>query len=280
MEKNTAELLQQMIDIKRDIQTSLNTKGVTVVSGMKVYADAINRIEQNVTVEGIGIDYTQIGWTEQNNITQNTVDAIVVNEEIMKSKQVWDVYKDKEWVFDDSVIGASDYNMFLTKIKDLTYLPVFNLSKVLTTNKLFRDNTKIKVCSSLNTTLATDMSNMFDGAILLESVGDVDCSSAKNVDDMFTDCHSLMHIGGLTNLGKNMKEGNSVKGLTLYLSGAPRLTRESILNVFNTIFDVSTLTSISRQIFYIYLSSNQKALLSLDDLAIANNKGWTIGVDN
>lgn len=280
MEKNTAELLQQMIDIKRDIQTSLNTKGVTVVSGMKVYADAINRIEQNVTVEGIGIDYTQIGWTEQNNITQNTVDAIVVNEEIMKSKQVWDVYKDKEWVFDDTMIGASDYNMFLTKIKDLTYLPVFNLSKVLTTNNLFRDNTKIKVCSSLNTTLATDMSNMFDGAILLESVGDIDCSSAKNVDDMFTDCHSLMHIGGLTNLGKNMKEGNSVKGMTLHLSGAPRLTRESILNVFNTIFDVSTLTSISRQIFYIYLSSNQKALLSLDDLAIANNKGWTIGVDN
>jgi hypothetical protein len=280
MEKNTAELLQQMIDIKRDIQTSLNTKGVTVVSGMKVYADAINRIEQNVSVEGIGIDYTQIGWTEQNNITQNTVDAIVVNEEIMKSKQVWDVYKDKEWVFDDTMIGASDYNMFLTKIKDLTYLPVFNLSKVLTTNNLFRDNTKIKVCSSLNTTLATDMSNMFDGAILLESVGDIDCSSAKNVDNMFTDCHSLMHIGGLTNLGKNMMEGTSVKGMTLHLSGAPRLTRESILNVFNTIFDVSTLTGISRQIFYIYLSSNQKALLSLDDLAIANNKGWSVSVDN
>jgi hypothetical protein len=124
------------------------------------------------------------------------------------------------------------------------------------------------------------MSNMFDGAILLESVGDIDCSSAKNVDNMFTDCHSLMHIGGLTNLGKNMKEGNSVKGLTLYLSGAPRLTRESILNVFNTIFDVSTLTGISRHIFYIYLSSNQKALLSLDDLAIANNKGWSVSVDN
>lgn len=280
MEKNTAELLQQMIDIKRDIQTSLNTKGVTVVSGMKVYADAINRIEQNVIVEGIGIDYTQIGWTEQNNITQNTVDAIVVNEEIMKSKQVWDVYKDKEWVFDDTMIGASDYNMFLTKIKDLTYLPVFNLSKVLTTNNLFRDNTKIKVCSSLNTTLATDMSNMFDGAILLESVGDIDCSSAKNVDDMFTDCHSLMHIGGLTNLGKNMREGTTVKGIALHLSGAPRLTRESILNVFNTIFDVSTLTNLSRQLFYIYLSSNQKALLSLDDLAIANNKGWTVNVDN
>lgn len=280
-ELNTAELLQQMIDIKNNIREAINTKGVTIVSGMKVYANAIDKIQQNVTLNGVGVDYTQIGWTEDNSEAQNVIDAIVVNEEITKSKQVWDIYKDKEWVFDDSMIGASEYNMFLTKIEGLVYLPVFNLSKVLTTNALFRGNSTLKVCSALNTSSATDMSNMFQDAWALESVGVIDCSSARNIDDMFSGCNSLINIGGLTDLGKGYKyEDGKIHGCELWLNGAPRLTRESLLNIFNSIYDVTVYNVGQFNMFDIYLTADQLSLLSLDDREIATNKGWKLYTAN
>lgn len=280
-ELNTAELLQQMIDIKNDIRTAINTKSVVVVSGMKVYANAIDKIQQDVTVDGIGIDYTQIGWTEDNSDAQNIVDAIVVNEEITKSKQVYDVYKDVEWDWDvDTLAGASDFNMFRNLIEGLIYLPVFNLSKVLQTSTLFRGNSTLKVCSALNISLATDMSNMFQDAWALESVGVIDCSSARNIDDMFAGCNSLINIGGLTDLGKGYKYDGSIHNCELLLTGAPRLTRESLLNIFNSIYDVTVYNVGQLNMFSIYLTSDQLALLSLDDRAIATNKGWDLYTAN
>lgn len=280
-ELNTAELLQQMIDIKKDMITAIGSKGVVVVSGMKEYPSAIDKIQQNITISHIGVDYTQIGWTENSSDAQNLIDALMVNKEILKSKQVYDTYKDNEWEWDtDTIVGTSLFVGFQTKIKDLVYLPVFNLSKVLTTNALFRGNSTLKVCSALNTSSATDMGNMFQDASLLESVGVIDCSSVRNIDDMFSGCNSLINIGGLTDLGKGYKYDGKTHGCELWLDGAPRLTRESLLNIFNSIYDVTVYNVGQFNMFDIYLTADQLALLSLDDRAIATNKGWKLYTAN
>ena len=69
MNTNTAELLQQMIDIKKDTRAAIEEKGVSVFGGMVTYPEAISRIV--VGYDEGSIDYTRAGWTSENSVEQN-----------------------------------------------------------------------------------------------------------------------------------------------------------------------------------------------------------------
>ena len=107
----------------------------------------------------------------------------------------------------------------------------------------------------------------------VESIGVLDCDSISNVTGAFGSStnNKLTHVGGFRNLGKASFVSNT--NSTSFMTYAPNLTYESVMNVINLLYDrkangLSTLT--------LKLHANHMALLSADDIAIATNKGWSL----
>lgn len=196
MNTTTAELLQQMIDIKRDTRTAIANKGVSVVGGMVTYPDAIRRISN---IEGVDsdIDYTQIGWSDTNTTYQNAWDADYINASIAYSKTYLDRCDAGEWeVHNYNYTGnlyMPIYSPFAGDI-DFVYSPyVYNLSQSLCKG-LYIDCTKLRCIPQLNTSNATNMEHMFRGCASLVTIPQMDTSNVEYMGYMFDGCHSLTSI--------------------------------------------------------------------------------------
>ena len=114
-----------------------------------------------------------------------------------------------------------------------------------------------KVSGSLNDTFYECRS--------LKKLGKIDCSEVGDISwSTFDSCFDLCDIGGFENLGENV---NSY--MDLNLSYSYKLTKQSILNIFNTIAN-------GKNICHIYLNSLLTKELTDEDIAIATSKGWTV----
>ena len=103
----------------------------------------------------------------------------------------------------------------------------------------------------------------------LETINNIDMSCCSNCTYMFGECYSLTNVGGLYNLGLSFRQNNQY--LTLY---SPKLTITSIMNIFNTIYDMNLRNdNINSAIMYIGENVHK---LSAEQVAIATAKGWTI----
>ena len=161
----------------------------------------------------------------------------------------------------------------------LTTIPQLDLSGVTSLNRM------LTYCSSLTTIpdLNISKSTNFGGTSTshswlinsenVESIGVLDCDSISNVTGAFGSStnNKLTHVGGFRNLGKASFVSNT--NSTSFMTYAPNLTYESVMNVINLLYDrkangLSTLT--------LKLHANHMALLSADDIAIATNKGWSL----
>lgn len=275
MNTNTAELLQQMIDIKRDMRTAIGNKGVTVVSGMESYPSAIDSIRTgNIVIEDGGVDYTQIGWTIDDTIAQNEVDRTIVDIDIEFSKTVMEYFKDGFNV----AYNQSDGALWDTLYPNIVYMPIVNSTSQTDFSSLFggyintTTHPKLRVFPSIDTSNAVDMHNMFAYCTALDSVGLLECSKVDNIGGIFMYCNNLKHLGGFTNLGRNLNGSiGSAADAVLDIRWANQLTTTSVLNVFNTIANVSTVKKCT-----IWLHPDVLNKLSADDIAIATSKGWTI----
>lgn len=275
MNKNSAELLQQMIDIKRDMRTAIGNKGVTVVSGMESYPSAIDSIKTgNIVIEGGGVDYTQIGWTIDDTIAQNEIDRTIIDIDIEFSKTVMEYFKDGFNV----AYNQSDGALWDTLYPNIVYMPIVNSTSQTDFSNLFGANIntttrpKLRVFPSIDTSNAVDMHNMFVYCTALDSVGLLECSKVDNINGIFKYCNNLKHLGGFTNLGRNLNGSiGSAADAVLDIRWANQLTTTSVLNVFNTIANVSTVKKCT-----IWLHPDVLNKLSADDIAIATNKGWAI----
>ena len=123
-----------------------------------------------------------------------------------------------------------------------------------------------------DTSLISDVDNMFNGCTNLTTVPTLDCSSVNNISYAFNNCSSLIQLGGFTNLGVAFTSTSSAGNRTLNLGAATNLTVESVLNVFNSIADISTLNASS----IIYLPTSVYNNLTSDEISIATSKGWTV----
>lgn len=117
--------------------------------------------------------------------------------------------------------------------------------------------------------LVTDMSWMFNECHNLHSIPLIDCSNVTNMNSIFDSNKSLVDIKGFKNLGM----AQDFTTTTIYLSAAPLITHESIMNVINNLYDRA---SAGYSIITLKLHANTLALLSDDEIAIATNKGWTL----
>lgn len=87
-------------------------------------------------------------------------------------------------------------------------------------------------------------------------------SNATNVSGFLSNCYSLRNL-----------EISNIKLSGLNLSTCEELTHESLMNVVNALQDFSTDTEGTHTIVF---GATNVAKLSDEELAIGQNKGWTI----
>ena len=162
-------------------------------------------------------------------------------------------------------------NMFMNCSR-LTSVPQYDLSNVVTLGPFLYGCSGLTSIPDFNTTKATNYSETFKYCYNVVSIGLLDMSSATEVYDTFGNCGELENITGVTNCGKGFT-GTSSSYHNLSFSSCSKITKQSCLNIFNTIYDMTN-TSVTDA--KITLHATTKALLSADDIAIATNKGWTI----
>mgnify|MGYP002709670951 CR=1 FL=1 len=168
-------------------------------------------------------------------------------------------------------------------------VPYINAPKATSLAYLF-SAVKIKNIGPINAPLATSVSSVFNTTHSdhgLESIGLVDCTSVNSgADSMFqiynmyaatqiTAYQSLTTLAGFHDLGKAYPNTANEHhySYTLDLQNLRHLTIESIVNVFNELYDLTSI-NVNRQ--YIYLNNIYEGQLTDEQIAIVTNKGWDI----
>ena len=152
----------------------------------------------------------------------------------------------------------------------LQTIPQLNTSNVTNMDYMFYNCSSLQSIPQLDTQNVTIMSNMFQNCSSLQSLPLLNTSNVTNINYFF----GYSNITTLTELGgfKDLKiDWNDIGGLVM----CPNLTYQSIMNVLNNLYDfrangddVTTRT--------LKLHSNSYNLLTADDIAMVNNKGWNI----
>lgn len=197
---------------------------------------------------------------------------------------------------------ATDLSYLMYNCYALQKIPQLDTSKATNLSSAFRYCTVIDTFPQIDISNATSINNMLGncsnlvsipdfncvkvtnfgssssyswlyGCSSLQSIGVIDCDSVTNIGYALgnTTNNNLTHLGGFRNLGKASSVSNT--NSSYFLTYAPNLTYESVMNVINLLYDraangLSTLT--------LKLHTNHMAMLSDDDKAIATNKGWTL----
>lgn len=173
---------------------------------------------------------------------------------------------------EDGAILYADY-MFqdCTELKEV---PSFNSSNVVALTSCFSNCKSLKKITEFDTGKATGMREMFNECIALEEICELDCKNNKSVQGMFYSNSSLKTLGGLKELGKAYT-GSSVNSTSynLNLTMSSNLTKQSLLNVINGLYDLASHNKPAQGLF---LGDANLAKLTAEEIAIATNKGWNV----
>ena len=173
--------------------------------------------------------------------------------------------------FDTSSVTVMS-NMF-NDCGSLYYIPLLDTSNVTMTPYMFSGCSSLRTIPQLNTSNVTVMSNMFGGCGRLTSIPLLDCGKVGNVNNFFGSNNvltKLEHLGGFKDLGKK----SSISGINNgFLERTPNLTRESLMNVIENLYDRKSngLSNTS-----IKFGTTNLAKLTDEEKAIAINKGWNL----
>ena len=211
-----------------------------------------------------------IGYYPKDNVKQNIVDAETRDADIQFSQEILEYYKNG---FRSTLRTENpEWYNFAEKI---VYMPAVkfnggaNLKYMFSGTDVGEPMLRVFPPSDAN---VSNMTYMFYGCHNLESVGLLNCVDVYTINTMFGGNYNLRYLGGFKNLGNNINTNSSLANGTLDFRAATKLTKESILNVFNTI---GTRGPSAKQCT-ILLCETCLQELSADDIAIATNKGWTV----
>lgn len=172
--------------------------------------------------------------------------------------------------FDTS--NTTSINSMFSYCDELLYIVPFDTSEVVSMNNTFVNCSKLTTIPQLDTSNVTTMNNMFYSAGI-RKLPLLDCSkiSSGSYIELFasTTMTYLTDLGGFKDLGM-------VKGFnkpSYFLKYCPNLTKESILNVLNNLYDRKTA---GYSVVTLPFHANALALLTDEEKAIATNKGWTL----
>lgn len=238
---NIADKLTALVSAKNDIKTALESKGVSPTGGLSTYADAIRSIES-----GSG-DGTINKWIDGLKLGYSTVTEIPM--------------------FDTSEV--TDMRDMFRDCYNLTSVPLFDTSKVTSMLDMFTNCVKLINVPQFDTSNVNAMSWMFTNCFDLTTVPLLDASNVLGISAIFDGCGKLTNIGGFKNLGSH-----NILTTTDAFKDCPNITKESVLNIFNNLYDRA---SAGYPVSQLYFERVVGEKLTYSDIAIATNKGWTIG---
>lgn len=206
-------------------------------------------------------------------------------------------------LFDTSKV----YNMqdLFSYCKSLTSIPELDTSNATTMASMFEGCTSLTTIPSFNTSKSENFSNMFSGCTSLTSVPEIDTSNAKYMNDMFEDCNKLTTIEGISfksysastmsgyrifgfdntsirkAVFKDIGYNSNTKEFEFYYLKNWGVNTDEILDARQSLIDSLITYSFDRATAgyptcNIGLSSTTKALLTSDEIAQIEAKGFTI----
>ena len=155
----------------------------------------------------------------------------------------------------------------------LTEVPLFDTSSVTSMYSMLSYCQALTTIPQFNTSKVTDMGYMLQNCKNLESIPLLDAGEVTTISNFFgsNDLTKLTYIGGFKDLGK--KSSVSGTNTTGFLYRVPYMTKESIMNIINNLYDRATA---GLSVLTLRLNSRSLAALTDDEKAIATNKGWTL----
>lgn len=172
-------------------------------------------------------------------------------------------------IFNDCYILLPS-NMF-DGCHSLRQLPWLNFGEETTFSFMFKDCRSITTIPEYDFSSATHVGQMLKNCVNLKSLPLLDFSNVKNINSFFgeNELTYLTDLGGFKDLKIDWNDNNG-------LAKCPNLTVESIVNVFENLYDfIGNGESTTRTI---QIHTNVYYQLSEEQLAIATNKGWVISM--
>lgn len=155
--------------------------------------------------------------------------------------------------------NVTDMSYMFKDCDYITTIPLLDTSSAVNMSGMFANCENLASIPLLDTSNVTDMMLMFGNCKKLTSIPRLDVSNVNGMISTFQDCPNLTDIGGLINLK-----------VSIDISDTEKLTRESVLNIFNDMAVVDNKT--------IWLHENVYSLLTAEDIAIATQKGWSVEI--
>ena len=150
--------------------------------------------------------------------------------------------------------------------------------------------TALQYVPELYTINVTTFVYAFHGCTALTEIAGLDTSAATTLGEAFHNCSSLVRIGGVLNVSNIVSQMDTTfTGCAnleylrfsgslcadIWLSGAPKLTLESLQSVIDSLADLNQLAVPTTK--KITFGARNKAKLSADQLALVTDKGWVLG---
>ena len=193
--------------------------------------------------------------------------------------------------------NVTDMSRMFSDCSKLTTVPQLDTSKVTNMSYMFYSCKALSSIPQLDTSKVTDMSYMFYYCSKLTSIPQLDTSKVTNMSDMLYGCSKLTTVpklycgkissgsyidifynntmSNVTDLG-GFEDLGKVSGFSkpsYFLKNCPNLTKESVMNVINNLYDRKTARY---SVVTLPFNTKSLALLSDEEKAIATNKGWTL----
>lgn len=302
LQQNLNNIQTNLLSAKTAIAQSISSKGVecSADEALSTYASKIDSITTGSTggtgnkimlTNGTKFAYSKAFEPELYDVSNVTDMGFMLN----NASGLTDL--------DLSTWNVSNVNTFYSMFvnTDLTSINLSNWDTRKCTNmaSMFQSNTKLSGVldlSSFDVANVTDMNNMFNYSYNITEIKGLETWNTIQLCDARDMFNSLINITRLdlsgwkfSSLINTSQMFNFMTGMTeLYITGwgyneqctsldlssCSALTKNSILYIFNGLFDRATAGYTTQHT--IALAPETKALLSDDELAIATNKGFTV----
>ena len=157
--------------------------------------------------------------------------------------------------------------------RKLTSIPLYDTSNVTSMDSICHTCELLEEFPAFDTSKVTNMNYFVQGCTNLKKIPALQCGNVSYLNTIFgySNLKYLTDMGGFIDLGKQ----SNLQGTTnsYFLAQAPNLTRESVLNIINGLYDRAS-AGLSQLTFKMH--ANHLALLTDEEKAIVTNKGWIL----
>ena len=173
------------------------------------------------------------------------------------------------------LIDTSDYTSMSSMFNgysSLITIPQLDTSKVTSMNSMFNSCNRLSKIPSLDTSQVTDIETAFQNCRSLVTIPKLNFARIQKINmSTFLNCTSLENVGGFADLGKLFVYDANNYHHTVCFSYSAKLTHESLMNIINYLYDIS-----SKNTQQLELGSTNLAKLTAEEIQIATSRGWSV----